>query len=483
MSSPKYKLHFASSIIQTLKEIKTLFIPAFIVLAANGFRININSFESVMELIPVIIILGIFVYTIFQGIIKWLTFTYWVEDQELKTEYGFLLKKKRYVPMERIQNVNYNEGIIHRIFNLVQLSIETAGGSSAKADIELSAITKEAAGEVERWINQSTSPVEKTEGEAKSRTIYKMNNQDLLLLATTSNGIGVVLAGVGAVLSQFSQYIPFELITSQFSFLLKYGFMLVIGLIILALLISWAISVAMTYLAYYSFTLSFSDDQLEITRGLLEKKKVTIPINKIQAIKIVENPIRQLFGYAHVSIENAGASMTSASEKKIILLPFIKKKQIEEILQLITPTTSFDMEDAIYSPVKARPLFYRKFIWIITPITIALAIWVSTYFLLLFIMLALIVSLCFSQHRNASFKLENERITIQYRVINKVTFIVQRNKIQALQMTQTIFQKRLGIYTGVIHVMGNMGGVKAKIVHQSKDDLKPVYHFIQKRDV
>ena len=483
MSSPKYKLHFASSIIQTLKEVKTLFIPAFIVLAANGFKITINSFESALELIPVIIIFGIFVYTILQGIIKWLTFTYWIEDQELKTEYGFLFKKKRYVPMERIQNVNYKEGIIHRIFNLVQLSIETAGGASTEADIELSAITKEAAIEVENWINQSSSQFEEKETDAHSHTIYKMNNQDLLLLATTSNGIGVVLAGIGAAISQFSQYIPFELISSQFSFLLEYGFMLVIGLIIIALLISWAVSVAMTYLAFYSFTLSFVDDQLEITRGLLEKKKVTIPINKIQAIKIVENPIRQLFGYAHVSIENAGASMTSASEKKIILLPFIKKKQIEAILQLISPSISLDMGDAVYSPAKARPLFYRKYIWTITPISIALALLISPYFLLLLIILAFLVLLSISQHRNASFKLENKRITIQYRSINKVTFIAQRSKIQALQMTQTIFQRRLGIYTGVIHIMGNMGGVKAKIVHQSKDDLMPVYYFIQKRDV
>ena len=155
MSSKKYKLHFASSIIQTIKEVKAFIFPALIVLAVNGFNININSFQSALELIPVIVIVSLFVYSIIRGITKWLTFTYWIEDEELKTEYGLLFKKKRFIPIERIQNLNYNEGVIHRLFNVVQISIETAGGTTSVADVELSAITKNAASEMERLIRQS----------------------------------------------------------------------------------------------------------------------------------------------------------------------------------------------------------------------------------------------------------------------------------------------------------------------------------------
>ena len=484
MSSQKYKLHFATSIIQTIKEIKTFIFPALLVLAANGFEISVNSFESAMELIPVIVIIGIFVYTIVRGVTKWLTFTYWVEDQELKTEYGFLFKKKRFVPIERIQNLNYNEGIIHRIFNVVQISIETAGGATATADVELSAITKNAANEIEQLINQNRKLEFQEEQTVQENTIiYKIKNSKLLLLATTSNSVGVVLAGIVALFSQLVEFIPFEKITSQFSFLLQYGFILITFIVVIAIFTSWLISVAMTYLAYYNFTLTYYDEQLEITRGLLEKKKITIPVQKIQAIKIVENPLRQLFGYASVTIENAGSSMTSSKEKKVVLLPFIKKNEIQPILQSFIQDININVEEGNFSPQKARPLYYRKYVWIVAAGTIIGTAYISKYLLFLLLLIPLVICLGVIQYRNASFKLESDQLTVQYRTISKVLYIAKHNKIQAFEITQTIFQKRLQLYTGKVYVMGNMGGVKIKIYHQSKEALSKIYQFINKRDV
>ena len=484
MSSPKYKLHFATSIIQAIKEIKAFIFPVLIVLVANGFKININSVESAMELIPVIIIIGIFIFTIIRGITKWLTFTYWVEDQELKTEYGFLFKKKRFVPIERIQYLNYNEGIIHRLFNVVQISIETAGGTTSTAQVELTAITQSAANEIEQLINQNRKQELHEEQIGQENTIiYKIKNSKLLLLASTSNSVGVVLAGIAALFSQLVEFIPFEKISSQFSFLLQYGFVLVTFIVVLAIFIAWIISVAMTYLSYYNFTLKYDDDQLEITRGLIEKKKITIPVQKIQAIKIVENPIRQLFGYATVTIENAGNSMTSSKEKKVVLLPFIKKNQIQPILQNIQPDINLKIEAGDFSPPKARPLFYRKYVWFVVICTILGTAFISKYLLFLLLLIPLLVYVSVIQHRNAWFKIEGDQLTVQYRIISKVLYVAKHNKIQALEITQTIFQKPLQIYSGKVFVLGNMGGVKIKIYHQSKEALSKIYQFINKRDV
>ena len=483
MSSQKYKLHFASSVIQTLKEIKAFIFPALIVLAANGFKININSFQSAMELIPVITIFGIFVFTIVRGISKWLTFTYWVEDEELKTEYGILFKKKRFVPIERIQNLNYNEGIIHRLFNVVQISIETAGGATATADVELTAITKNAANEIEQFIKQNRKQIIQEEHTGRDKKIvYKMKNNKLLLLATTSNSVGVVLVGIAALFSQLVEFIPFEKISSQFSFLLQSGFILVTFIIVTAIFTAWIISVAMTYLSYYNFTLMYYDEQLEITRGLLEKKKITIPVQKIQAIKIVENPLRQLFGYANVTIENAGSSMTSSNEKKVVLLPFIKKNQIQSILQNIM-AINLNIDGSDFSPERARPLFYRKYVWIVVILTSIGTVYISKYVLFLLLLIPLVIYLGVIQHRNACFKIDGNQLTVQYRVISKVLYIVRHNKVQAFEITQTIFQKYLQLYTGKVYVMGNMGGVKIKVYHQSKEALNKIYLFINKRDV
>lgn len=64
-----------------------------------------------------------------------------------------------------------------------------------------------------------------------------------------------------------------------------------------------------------------------ISRGIIEKHQVTIPLRKIQAIKIKENIIRQLFGFVTVSIVSAGGGDREKEEGALtILFPMIHKK-------------------------------------------------------------------------------------------------------------------------------------------------------------
>ena len=65
-----------------------------------------------------------------------------------------------------------------------------------------------------------------------------------------------------------------------------------------------------SFLNYYDFTVTEKNNRLIITRGLLEKKRVTIPLHRVQAVKIVENPFRQMLGLATVVVESAGGSFT-----------------------------------------------------------------------------------------------------------------------------------------------------------------------------
>ncbi|MBM9839715.1 PH domain-containing protein, partial [Rhodococcus hoagii] len=53
---------------------------------------------------------------------------------------------------------------------------------------------------------------------------------------------------------------------------------------------------------YANFQIIKKEQELVISRGIIEKHQVTIPLRKIQAIKIKENIIRQLFGFVTVSI-------------------------------------------------------------------------------------------------------------------------------------------------------------------------------------
>lgn len=489
MFNEKQRLHFATAIIEAFKGFKSFIIPVFLVLAANGFSIKMNSFESIVEWVPILVVLILFVTAIARAIMIWLTFTFWIDEGELKTEYGLFAKSKRYVPIDRIQSLNYHEGIIHRLFKLQQITVETAGSADNGAEVVLSAINKDVAQLFEAQINslrQHQTVVDEDMNLAMNsydNTIYKIADKDLVLHATTSNGIGVVLASIGALITQLIQFIPEEMLSKQFSFLKDFTFIAILVIILFAILVAWGASVAMSYLAYYNFTLSVSNGQIEITRGLIEKRKITIPISKIQAVKIIESPIRQVIGYAQVTIEIASGSLTTSNENKVMLLPFIKKDQIESILLSIDPTLYATNSQMIKSPKQARPLFYRKYVWVGVPIIVGLTVFVSPYFLLLTILLMLVLLLAYYQHKDASFLVDDKRLLLQYRKINRTFMFVERNKIQAVEFKQTPFQKKRDIYSFLIHVKGVFEGVKAKVPHQAKEDILEIYHFINKKEV
>ena len=83
---------------------------------------------------------------IIMSILSWLRYTYRLEQEELRIEYGVFVRKKRYIPFERIQSLDISEGLLQRMFGMVKLQIETAGGSGAdEAEAVLAAISKEEA--------------------------------------------------------------------------------------------------------------------------------------------------------------------------------------------------------------------------------------------------------------------------------------------------------------------------------------------------
>ena len=492
MSEGRFKLHPVSAVVDFVKGLKELILPFLILFFANGFNVTFNpgdgSFWS--SLIPIGIFILIIIARLINGIIKWWTYVYWFEEKELRVEYGLLVKKKRYIPFDRIQSFNYKEGIFHRIFGLVQVMVETAGSTNGKPEVILTAITKDAANKIERITQQTKEGkiegnelqdetavlVEKTN--PATRVIHKMTTKDLFVLATTSSSMGVVIAGVAAVLSQFAEFIPFEWIFEEVSDFIRFGFVIVALAVFASFLFTWIIAVIITFINYYDFKVIEENDRLTITRGLLEKKKVTIPLNRIQAIKIVENPLRQLFGFAAVAVESASGGF-GGEEKKITIFPLIKKNRLYEPLQDLFP--DFEWQQTLTKPPKkAKPFFYRiDFMWLLPVIGLCTYFWFP-YGMLSVLIVIPVLLLGLWQFKTTGFAINGNQLTLCYRILSRVTFIVEKKRIQALESRQTYFQKRREISSVEVTVMSGLTGAKAKAPNLENGDVEEVMSWFEK---
>ena len=70
-------------------------IPIVIIVIANGFNFNFDYRDEnfLNEMVPLIFLFVVVIWTMVNGLIKWGTFTYWFEDHELRVEYGLFVKK------------------------------------------------------------------------------------------------------------------------------------------------------------------------------------------------------------------------------------------------------------------------------------------------------------------------------------------------------------------------------------------------------
>lgn len=496
MSEHRYKLHPISAFLNFIKGLKDLIFPFIVIFGVNLFRDG--GGESMFSqgwqgLLPFIVGIVIVLFMLVSGIVKWKRFVYWFEDGELRIEYGLFIKKKRYIPFERIQSLNYTEGIFHRPLGLVKVKVETAGsGKIGESEAELTAISREDADRIESKMEEAKRGIRpQGDGEAEAgveaeapvaekkpaKVLYRMTLKELIILATTSGGIGVVLSAVAVFLSQFSDLIPYEAIYEEVMLFLRFGYLIVALSVFLVLAIAWIISVFLTIFANYQFTIQRDEDNIYITRGLLEKKKISVPFKRVQGIKISENPLREWFGYATVTVESAGGSIGDKDEK-IRLFPLVKRSVMLPVLADLFPEMQWEVE-MIGAPKRSLHFFYRlDFLWML-PVLGAVGYFLFPYGLWASLLVPLVVLLGVWQHRTVGYALTGRQIAMRFRGISKHTFYMLKRRVQAVEVTQSYFQRRKGIASIQATIKSGMLGAAARVDHMEREDASRILAWFE----
>lgn len=473
------RLHPISAVINFVKTLKDAALPLIIVFVLNG-----NILSGDVELIPLLIWAGVLILVLGSGIIRWLRFTYRMEEGELRIEHGLIFRKKRYIPIDRIQSLDFSEGIFHRPLNLVKVSVETAGSTGTQgAEAELTAIHRKEADELETLIfqekhktNEEGQEVVEDEEEITPPTrekVYGMTMKDIVWMAVTSGGAGVVISGVAVFFSQFMDLIPLGSIYREVLDWIQIGFLVVAFSVFLILLIAYGISIIMTIFRYAYFSVYLDADDLIITRGWLEKKQMTIPLNRIQGIRIDENLIRQPLGYASVTLISAGGSVLKGDEHQLKLLPMIKKREIEGVIQKILSDYQIG-SDFKQPPKRSLYRYLIRHAWFGFLAAIPLSIFFFPYGMLSIIAGLFLLVLGWLAYHDAGWKINDHQLTLRSRTIIKQTYVMKKYRIQAASGTQSFFQRRASLSSVRMTLKSGSGGAVAHCYYLEEDDTNQV---------
>jgi putative membrane protein len=211
------------------------------------------------------------IFTAF-SIISWLRFTYVVTEDELQIEWGIFVRKKRYISKGRIQSIDLTVNVLHRIFKLARVQIETAG-SGKEAEASLTAVKLTEAERLHKELKgySKTAALRKQDVEAQV-PFHQISNKRLFIAGTTSGSIGFLLAIIAFFFSEVEQFIPKHVYDDMLNWIISLSVFLLIIIISSILLILWLLGIAGTMIKFWNFRIERHENELFITRGLFEKK-------------------------------------------------------------------------------------------------------------------------------------------------------------------------------------------------------------------
>lgn len=459
MSKPK-RLHPAAvifNITQTLKQSILGFLPIVIALISNG------AASYLMIGIPIVIVLIILL-----SFLSWFRFTYQLEEDQLRIERGILVRKKRTISKHRIQSIDLSQNIIHRIFGLTKVEIETAGSDSA-TDAALSAVAMNAGKALhdalkdKKAVNGTDTEgyTEEQELDVKQEaflTKRKITIQALLITGSTSASFGILIGIFGVIFSQIETLIPNHFYDEATRWLISLGMQIIIILAIIVLVFLWLLSILYTVIKDWNFTITRYEKELFITKGLLEKKQSTLPLKRIQAIGIKESPIHQLLGLVKVYVEIASGDANNRQEMHTIIFPLLRKKEFKSFLAAFLPEYHYRTENLNRLSKKALPYYLLRAIYLPLLAVITVGIFFSSYTwipLTLMIITALYGIMVF---QSTGYAMDVKQITIQTRKFSKDTALIQQHRIQALQQKQHFLHRKQSLATIDIAILNKASG-------------------------
>ncbi len=298
------------------------------------------------------------------GILGWFRFKYQLLEDEIHIHKGIFVQKKLYIHKNRVQVTEISAGIIQRIFGLVSLTIQTAGGGSERA--VLSALDAETARTIVEVLNPKNTKGSElnsefsqeeqqinavpNEGEHSHTNLtpppnhqphsnhnpeWTLSNKRLLYLALTSGEFGIIATILGTVLGQLSDFITDEniqWIVDRIPLIQQPGLFFVLFSIGAVILVSYVLSIITSFVRYYGFTIRKIGNELHISRGLLERIQTTVPYHRIQAISSTEGLLRQPFGLESISIISAGHQQ-GQQQRSLLAAPLILGHEREVFFQ------------------------------------------------------------------------------------------------------------------------------------------------------
>lgn len=399
--------------------------------------------------------------TTIYSIIAFFKYYFYIREDKLIVRKGVFRKTIIDIPLDRIQSVNFEQNLLHRLFKVVKLNIDTAG--SSKNELELNALDYQKANDLSEVIlgaSSRSSKKEKGKSVEEKKEVFRLRIIDLLKVGLTVNHIrsgGVIIVFVFWIYDNLRD-VGFDLFEQMETYLpaaeeLSRNFILVLFLISVVAIISLVISLARTVLKFYNLKMFRKQRGFVVESGLLNRREYAAKDAKIQLVEWSQNLLQKLTGIFNLRIKQA--SSVEIRNTNALQLVGLSANDISSVRDYILKDQKESYNMLVFRGVDKYFLIRRINYWIWLTVVLCAYIWLTQktglipYVVLIF--LYGVVSSWFA-YKKKRFGTDQNILCVTGGVFGHAVRLLQSFKIQSMKILSSPFQRRrhlcsLKVYT------------------------------------
>lgn len=424
-------------------------------------------------------------------VVYYLRFRFWITPKEIVIHSGVLTRRKRNIPIERIQNIEIEQALMQRLMKTAKVAIYTAGTAKAEGVLEYVSIgeAREIRATVRHMQEAQQAPQNLdidsvTEPSFEEEPPVSIPNEGTTVFAMSPKR--VALAGVFhfswlyiAGIFSLIQYIEPDP-TVFFAWLIRGPLQpwadtisaspvlaISVGLFI-AIVLGWATGALVTFNRFFRFKVTLGENKLHRQNGLMTLTEGTTPLKRIQSLVVRTNSFIQRIGFFRLELQTMGTDVKEAGFQMVA--PFANQSELNHFIASIDGISL----PAAWNPVSKQTI--RRFtlrysitvlivlgigyIW--KPLLYPMAWWG-----LLLLPIILVVSIL--RYKGMGYALQHNGLAVRRGIFFKMIWLIPLDKSQTFFAHANYFQRRLGLMSLYVDTAGASSMKPAEVLDLNKD--------------
>ena len=484
-SETERRLHPWSWLFVLMQQLKQFLVPLLALLifgggGAGGFWAGIGPLIAVGVLVVV-------------SLLQYFTYRYRIGKDGLSIRDGLLHRNLRDIPYSRIHNVVLHQSLLHRLFGVAEVRLESAGGQKPEAQMRVLRLDQALA--LEDLIKHRGQLPQADAPTSVADNLLSLPTAEVVRLGLVSNrGMIVIAAAFGGAWQLFPDRVVADFFETTGRELFGYASHLHLGwmttaaavtaMVLLAIVLLRLLSVALALVQYHGFQLSEEQKRLMVERGLLAKLRTSVARRRIQSWTLHEGFLHRLLKRRSLQVDTAVAEMGKSDHRAFReVAPIATPEACDALVRHLLPQAQWPRGEWI---ALAAGTWWRLFL----PMAILCALltaglllrFANAWALLPLLWLPWSAYASRQRARREGYAVDERLVTVRSGWWSRWWRFAEIDKLQALRLERSPIDRRFGTATLWLDTAGASARIPPlRLRFLPADEAEALYHQLGRR--